>query len=323
MKLTDILGASARQRAISLIEGVLYLVIALAVIVGGIVFFQQSQLSNRVTDTARAAVGISSQLRALYQNQNVFGDNVDLTAAAVKSGAVPSNFVGGEAGESIVHPFNGGGVAITGLGRGFVMSYSGISSPACQRMAIMDETGAGPMGIGIAGVTIGAAGEIDIMDGPSMTAPVTPEAVSESCETGTEMAVFYSASTGGGFDEMMAGLSGPGPAGTGPGAATRDNPWGYPFPTTNLVWECGTRPGRGYTAEEMEEYTSCRYQWSLAEYGNKGGTLAEVCGTASRPQPYHFPDGDYSSYERTLFTFDALDTWPNCMVSYQGRAAYE
>jgi len=123
LNLSHLLRVRTRRRAISLIEGVLYLVIALAVIVGGIVFFQQSQLSNAVTDTARAAVGISSQLRALYQNQNVFGDNVDLTAAAVKSGAVPSNFIGGEAGERIVHPFNGGGVAITGLGRGFVMSY--------------------------------------------------------------------------------------------------------------------------------------------------------------------------------------------------------
>ncbi|MFG6574241.1 TadE/TadG family type IV pilus assembly protein, partial [Sulfitobacter sp. 1A13353] len=59
MKLTVKLGVATRRRAISLIEGVLYLVIALAVIVGGIVFFQQSQLSNAVTDTARAAVGIS------------------------------------------------------------------------------------------------------------------------------------------------------------------------------------------------------------------------------------------------------------------------
>ncbi|KKO08397.1 hypothetical protein LCGC14_0043350 [marine sediment metagenome] len=323
MKLYVYLADAARKRAVSLIEGVLYLVIALAVIIGGIVFFQQSQLSNAVTDTARAAVGISSQIRALYQNQKAFGDNVDLTAAAVKSGAVPSNFIGGETGENIIHPFNGGGVAITGLGKGFVMTYSGISSPACQRMAVMDETGAGPMGIGIAGVTIGTSGDFDIMDGPALTAPVIPEAVSSACASGSEIAVFYSASTGGDFDDMLAGLSGPGPAGTGPGTATRDNPWGYPFPSTNLVWECGSKPGRGYTAEEMEEYTSCRYQWSLAEYGNKGGTLAEVCGTASRPQPYHFPDGGYSSYERTLFTFDALDTWPNCLLSYQGRAAYE
>ena len=300
MKLTTKLGIAARNRAISLIEGVLYLVIALAVIVGGIVFFQQSQLSNRVTDTARAAVGISSQMRALYQNQNVFGDNVDLTAAAVKSGAVPSNFVGGEAGESILHPFNGGGVAITGLGRGFVMSYAGISSQACQRMAVIDETGAGPMGIGMAGVTIGAAGEIDIMDGPSMTAPVTPEAVSEACKTGTEMAVFYSASTGGDFDEMMAGFTGP-----DLGSADRDNPWSYPFPTQSAYSACGFKPSR---SDKIVIWKQCQGQWSLDQYGQHGENGYVVCN-GSKPTGSSFP-GDHPN--KVSFLAKARGAWEDC-----------
>ena len=60
---------SIRKRGISLIEAVLYLVIALSVIVGGIVFFQQAQLSNQITDTARMSTGVSSQVRGLFQNQ--------------------------------------------------------------------------------------------------------------------------------------------------------------------------------------------------------------------------------------------------------------
>ncbi|CAN0576353.1 unnamed protein product, partial [Laminaria digitata] len=70
---------SAKKRGISLIEGVLYLVLALSVIVGGIVFFQQAQLSNNVTNTSRAMTGISSEIRGLYQNAQDFGvDATDL-----------------------------------------------------------------------------------------------------------------------------------------------------------------------------------------------------------------------------------------------------
>jgi F0F1-type ATP synthase assembly protein I len=324
---TAILGASARRRAVSLIEGVLYLVIALAVIIGGIVFFQQSQLSNAVTDTARAAVGISSQIRALYQNQITFGDNVDLTAAAVKSGAVPSNFIGGNTDDSIVHSFNGGAVAITGLGRGFVMTYTGISSPACQRMAVMDETGAGPMGIGMAGVTIGSAENFDISTGPSLTAPVSPEVVSAACFTGSEMAFFYSASTGGDFDNWMADSSGPdtaggGSAGAGNGVSDRSNPWGYPFPTQRLTDVCGNNPG-GSRPEESQVYLDCRQNWSVEQYGTLGGSIAEVCGTPTKPQEYHFPDGGYTYLERNEFTWDAMEVWHDCRNGVYTRDRYE
>jgi len=300
MKFTAILGASARRRAVSLIEGVLYLVIALAVIVGGIVFFQQSQLSNRVTDTARAAVGISSQLRALYANQNVFGDNVDLTAAAVKSGAVPSNFIGGEAGESIVHPFNGGSLTISGIGRGFVMSYAGISPAACQRIATIDETGAGPMGIGIAGVTIGVAGEFDIMDGPILTAPVTPEAVAEACAQVTEMAVYYSTSTGGDFDDMMAGFTGP-----DLGSADRDNPWSYPFPNQSAFEACGFSPSR---SDRFAIWKQCQGQWSLDQYGQHGENWYVVCN-GTKPTASSFP-GDHP--DKVSFLAKARGAWDDC-----------
>ena len=108
------LSMAARKRGISLIEAVLYLVIALAVIVGGIVFFQQAQLSNQVTDTARAGVGISSQFRGLYQSQRSFGE-APLTGAVLASGSVPSNF---QSDTGIVHPF-GGDVTVNGNGGGF------------------------------------------------------------------------------------------------------------------------------------------------------------------------------------------------------------
>ena len=49
---------AGRQRGISLIEGILYLVLAISVVVGGIVVFQNAQLSNRVTEAARGIVTV-------------------------------------------------------------------------------------------------------------------------------------------------------------------------------------------------------------------------------------------------------------------------
>ena len=78
-----------RKRAISLIEGVLYLVVALAVIIGGIVFFQQSQPSTNVTATARAAVGISSPARAPLQHPTGSAAKEDPTVATPPPAPVP------------------------------------------------------------------------------------------------------------------------------------------------------------------------------------------------------------------------------------------
>ncbi len=203
MSITFNLVFAARRRAISLIEGVLYLVIALAVIVGGIVFFQQSQLSNAVTDTARAAVGISSQARALYQNQTGFGDNEDLTLAMIRAGAVPSNFID-NTGDAIAHPFGGGGVTITGNGKGFVIAYDDISQAACLRLASIDDAGVGPMGTGIVGLTIAESEAIDTTQPPAITGTVRAEAVSASCTDGAVMAVYYAQNPGAKFVEVEA-----------------------------------------------------------------------------------------------------------------------
>ncbi|MFG6574243.1 type 4 pilus major pilin, partial [Sulfitobacter sp. 1A13353] len=166
------------------------------VIVGGIVFFQQSQLSNAVTDTARAAVGISAQARALYQNQRNFGDNEDLTIAMIRAGVVPSNFIDAT-GDAIAHPF-GGSMAVTGNGDGFVISYSDISQAACLRLASIDETGVGPMGTGLMGLTI-SGDPIDPMTSPEMKGAVTAEDVAANCSDGVQMAVHYEKNPSGGF----------------------------------------------------------------------------------------------------------------------------
>jgi hypothetical protein len=194
MNKLNVLSASARKRGVSLIEGVLYLVIALAVIVGGIVFFQQAQLSNNVTDTARAGVGISSQTRGLYQNQRDFGSG-DITAALVSAGAVPSNFLD-SAGTGIVHPFGGGAVTVNGNGATFAINFVDLSEAACVRLATAGNDGTGPLGTSITGMTIAADNSALAYDAttpiaPADLVPVTAADAATACADDIDVAVFY------------------------------------------------------------------------------------------------------------------------------------
>ncbi len=191
MKKLSTLSMAARKRGISLIEAVLYLVIALAVIVGGIVFFQQAQLSNQVTDTARAGVGISSQVRGLYQSQRTFG-TAPLTDAMIASGSVPSNF---QSATGIVHPF-GGAVTVNGNDAGFAMTFVDLSEAACLRLATAGEGGEGPLGTGIAAIAFAAAAPATF-DGtvPATAAvPVTAATAAASTACGiddVDVTVYY------------------------------------------------------------------------------------------------------------------------------------
>lgn len=177
---TLLLFEPGRQRGISLIEGILYLVLAISVVVGGIVVFQNAQLSNRVTETARGLVAISSETRALHQNARQF-EEADLTAAVVNAGAVPSNFLN-PAGDQINHPW-GGLVTIEGDDQQFLIALTDVPSDACVRLTPVDARGQGVAGVGIAAVSFnGAAPEL---------VPVTPAQAGALCgNQGTTNIVF-------------------------------------------------------------------------------------------------------------------------------------
>lgn len=182
------LTKAARERGISLIEGVLYLVIALSVIVGGVVFFQQAQLSSSVTDTARAGAGISSETRALYQNQRSFGTG-DITEALLAAGAVPSNFQNGT-GDAITHPF-GGSVTVTGDTEGFSLEMTDVTEAACLRLGSVSDTGQGSMGTGITGVDIVSGTGTPATASPD-NLPVDASNLASDCDpAGSNMTFFY------------------------------------------------------------------------------------------------------------------------------------
>jgi hypothetical protein len=188
------------RRGISLIEGVLYLVLALSVIVGGIVFFQQAQLSNNVTNTSRTMTGISSQVRGIYlSTQNYGPDGTDLTETVLAAGGVPSNFIdnNGTAGDStddrISHPFEGnievysedGGSGAVGS-RYFVIEMENLGEAECIRLSTLSPAGDGPLGTNMValGILPGVAGTAGVQDSAALASDLaTP--VAAAFETAT------------------------------------------------------------------------------------------------------------------------------------------
>lgn len=74
------LPRQARRRAVSLIEGVLYLVISLAVLIGGLTFFQQAEQKNEIVNlTQDMTLATQAAIQALAANSDfaALGDDVD------------------------------------------------------------------------------------------------------------------------------------------------------------------------------------------------------------------------------------------------------
>ena len=69
-----------RRRGVTLIEAVLYISIALALIVGGIGFFQQASVAQRANNAVRNISALASEVRALYSQANTF-EGLDCTGA--------------------------------------------------------------------------------------------------------------------------------------------------------------------------------------------------------------------------------------------------
>ncbi|CAN0599192.1 unnamed protein product, partial [Laminaria digitata] len=153
-------------------------------IVGGIVFFQQAQLSNNVTNTSRTITGISSQVRGIFLSSQNFGpDGTDLTESILAAGGVPSNFIdnNGTAGDStddrISSPFDGdvevysedGGAGTIGS-QFFVIEIENLGEAECVRLATLSPTGDGPLGVNMValGILPGTAGTAGVQDSAAL-----------------------------------------------------------------------------------------------------------------------------------------------------------
>jgi type II secretory pathway pseudopilin PulG len=157
---------STRKRGVTLIEAVLYISIALALIVGGLVFFQQASLAQRTNSAVRNISAIASETRGLYQQQNNFAGFTQ--AALINAGAVPTSLISGTGSSAtLVNEWGGTIVAapnavltspVLAANAGFTVIYPRLPTAACIRLTTTDGSGTGRVGSGIASIAFGAPG---------------------------------------------------------------------------------------------------------------------------------------------------------------------
>ena len=82
-----------RNRAVTLIEAVLYISIALALIVGGLVFFQQASTAAKTSAMVRQLSAVLAEGRVLVKGLPVGGAPLDITSYVISAGAVPPDMV--------------------------------------------------------------------------------------------------------------------------------------------------------------------------------------------------------------------------------------
>jgi hypothetical protein len=82
-----------RNRAVTLIEAVLYISIALALIVGGLVFFQQASTAAKTSATVRQLSATLAEGRILLKGTPVSAVSPEITSYFIAAGAVPQDMV--------------------------------------------------------------------------------------------------------------------------------------------------------------------------------------------------------------------------------------
>jgi type II secretory pathway pseudopilin PulG len=185
---------------VTLIEAVLYISIALALIVGGLVFFQQASLAQRTNSAVRNISAIASETRGLYNaSQNFSGLT---TATLINAGAVPTSIVvpatAASAGPPAVAAVPAGlrnewsgtiTVASATPFATFTVDYENIPTAACTRLTSSDARGAGRVGSGIAQVGFRAS------DGTSYDAATTYQSADDELKP-NQVAVYCNTAAG-------------------------------------------------------------------------------------------------------------------------------
>jgi len=97
-----------RNRAVTLIEAVLYISIALALIVGGLVFFQQASTAAKTSTMARQLSATFAEIRALRQGAfPTTKTPFTITPYLIAAGAVPSDMLDPTSYTGLTNPFGG------------------------------------------------------------------------------------------------------------------------------------------------------------------------------------------------------------------------
>jgi len=213
MKLDTLkLAKAARRRGVSLIEGVLYLIVALAILVAGIVFFNQAVMSRQVNATSTMMTSVSAFLidslrESSSTEQNPFFESdASPTEYAIKAGAVPAEMIGTD-GFTIRDPWGGvvtfyEAAAEIGARRIPILAarLNDIPANACMRLGHKNAGGDTPVGLDVLAVAVEdnaqvafdnewiEGSEIYRVEGNQET---DFSRLSAACENGHDLVIYY------------------------------------------------------------------------------------------------------------------------------------
>jgi hypothetical protein len=160
-----------RCRAVTLIEAVLFVSVALAVIVGGLVFYQQASTSSTMQRTVSLISALSAEMNLLHETATIPDSGLEVSAILAASGAIPSGYLNAT-GDGAVSPW-GGQMKMTMLGRAAeddfvqygnqVHMYQFFDMPPriCARLAHFDAAGKGVLGFTMMAIGINTANLAD------------------------------------------------------------------------------------------------------------------------------------------------------------------
>jgi hypothetical protein len=124
-----------RNRAVTLIEAVLYISIALALIVGGLVFYQQASTAAKTNTMVRQLSALIAEARAVMVGHPPDEALFNITSFLISAGAVPPDMVTSPT--SLSNPFGGTTEvqASSGLGvRHLIIRLSNVPQGVCARL---------------------------------------------------------------------------------------------------------------------------------------------------------------------------------------------
>jgi hypothetical protein len=126
---------SRRYRAVTLIEAVLYISIALALIVGGLVFFQQASTAAKTSRMVRELSATIAEARVLVKGIPLTSAPTDIGSYLISAGAVPPSMV--QSGE-LYNPFGGRTtIRLGSFGTGYpvlVIETDNVPQEVCARL---------------------------------------------------------------------------------------------------------------------------------------------------------------------------------------------
>jgi hypothetical protein len=153
----------ARCRAVTLIEAVLFISVALAVIVGGLVFYQQASTSSTMQRTVSLISALSAEASGILEHHSIPATNLEVSHFLAAAGAVPSGYLNAT-GDGVVSPWDGEMEIWVQFGANpgweqfgpmtFLYHLFDVPPKICTRLAHFDAAGKGVLGFPITMIAV-------------------------------------------------------------------------------------------------------------------------------------------------------------------------